>query len=157
MNNKLPVRLFVESDILKDDEFRTAKRRLALIFDDAGIEYDKKNVFNEVKASAWNELAETWEAVLRADEIYASSSLTPLLGYGSYTGAPVIFDKMCELAIHHNITGKSVYILRAFGDIDWDEIDLDLLKKAFKSNHLYTLSDDNDFVFEKVNIIKHFK
>ncbi len=44
---------------------------------------------------------------------------------------------MCERAIKEKITGKSVIILNELKNIQWDMIDLELMKKAFKENTLY--------------------
>jgi hypothetical protein len=90
---------------------------------------------------AWHNLEKTWEAVKNADEIYAETALLPLSG-GSYSGAPVIFDGMCERAIKEKVKGKDVYILRDVTDVEWDQIDLDLMVKAFKHNRLFAYGDE---------------
>lgn len=146
-------RIFIESDILQADEFSSAQREVH------GLVKDKKmncvdRVFSQVLDHAWHHLEKTWEAVKRADEIYASSSLIPLIG-NSYTGAPVIFNGMCERAIKEKVTGKSVYILNSLKNIDWDMIDLDVMKKAFKENTFYTYDNDYDKIIKvDVNKIK---
>lgn len=144
-------RIFLESDILKADEFSSALRRVRCLIEDKGLEYTDR-VFSEVLDYAWHDLAKTWEAVKKADEIYAVSSLLPLSG-GSYVGAPVIFNGMCERAIKEGVTGKSVYILTPLSDVDWYMIDLDLMKEAFKNNHLYMYDDDYDKLI-KVDVTK---
>lgn len=151
-------RLFIESDVLQSDELSTCQRTVYYILKDNGIEFSK-DVFDEVKDFAWHEGKEAWEAVKRCDEIYAYSGLVPLCGYGSYTGAPVVMDRMMKLAIDENITGKSLIFLRKFDKINWDEIDIKLLKKAFKKNKLFTLENDktgNDYLKE-INIKTDFK
>ena len=105
-------RLFIESDVLKEDEFRTAQRRVALVLEETGKSFTK-NVFDEKVDFAWHKPSEAWEAVKRADEIYGNTSLVPLCGYGSYTGSPVVMDVMMKKAIEENITGKSVIFLPA--------------------------------------------
>lgn len=135
-------RIYIESDILNSDEFRSAQRE--------ALDFAKKQklkcvdrVFSEVLDYAWHNLEKTWQAVKDADEIYATSSLMPLTG-GSYNGAPVIFNKMCEKAIQEKIEGKSVFILNALSSIYWGMIDKKLMLKAFARNKLY-MYDDEDF------------
>lgn len=137
-------RLFIESDTLDQAELNTAKRRVYMILDKNKI-HCSDEVFDEIKDFAWHEGVEAWEAVKRCDEIYAMSGLIPLLGYGSYTGAPVVMDRMMQAAVAENITGKSVIFLRKFADIDWNNIDLTLLDKAFRKNFLFTL-EEKEFV-----------
>src|SRR6478609_1304471 len=98
-------RIYIESDILQADEFKTAKRSVK--------SYLKKNnetfvdrVFSDVLDFAWHDLERTWKAIKKADEIYATTSLIPIAG--GYTGAPLIFDKMCEKAIKSGIKGKKI-------------------------------------------------
>lgn len=144
-------RIFIESDILHDDEFRTAKREVRHILEDKGEEY-VKDVFDEALDFAWHDLEKTWKAVKKADEIYASSSLMPLVG-NSYMGAPVIFNGMCERALKENITGKSVIILNVPKHIYWGMIDIPLMKKAFKNNDLYMYDDEYEKLV-KINVSK---
>lgn len=59
----------------------------------------------------------------------------PLVG-GSYMGAPVIFNGMCERAVKENITGKSVIIFNTLENIEWYMIDVKIMKQAFKANNL---------------------
>lgn len=148
--DEIKKRIFIESDILSESELKTVQRSVANILEQKGEKYVRR-VFSNILEFAWHDLEETWESVKLADEIYASSSLIPLTG-GSYTGAPVIFDGMCARAINECVTGKSVYILNEITNIMWDEIDMDLLKKAFQNNDLYTYNDEYEIV--KININK---
>lgn len=91
--------------------------------------------FSKVFDHAWHHLDEVWEAIKNAEEIYATSSLMPLVG-GSYMGAPVIFNGMCERAVKENITGKSVIIFNTLENIEWYMIDVKIMKQAFKANNL---------------------
>lgn len=148
----MKVRLFIESDILHQDKFRTAQRQVALILDKKQEKYCI-GVFDMVLDFAWHNLDKTWKAVLSSDEIYASTSLMPLIS-NDYTGAPVIFNGMCERAIKENVTGKSVFILRDLKDIDWDMIDFKLMKRAFKNNKLFMFDAQRDMVEINVSKIK---
>lgn len=141
-------RLFIESDVLKEDEYRTAQRRLHRIFRSTNTIHIEE-IFDETVAFAWHKADNAWEAVKRADEIYANSGLVPLCGYGTYTGSVVVFDVMMQKAIDEGIEGKSVYFLREIDDIDWEAIDLKLLDVAFRKNYLYTIKD---LKFEQVDI-----
>ena len=143
-------RIYIESDMLSSSEFGTAQRRVGLLLDNAEKPCVDR-VFSDVLDYAWHDLETTWLAVKDADEIYATSSLLPLISQ-SYTGAPVIFNAMCERAIKENVTGKAVYILNTLSSIYWDMIDLKLMKKAFKKNHLYMYNDNHEFA--KVDVTK---
>jgi hypothetical protein len=145
-------RIFVESDILKAFEFRSAQRKAANLAKEKELKYVDR-VFSQALDFAWHDLDGTWAAVKKADEIYATSSLMPLIG-GSYTGAPVIFNGMCERAFKENVTGKSVYILNQLKNIHWDMIDLPLMKKAFKKNDLYMYNEDYEIIKVDVSKIK---
>lgn len=148
-------RLYIESDILNADEFGTAKRQ-AFKFAKANGESCVERGFSEVVNFAWHDLEKTWEAVKKADEIYATSSLMPLIG-GSYSGAPVIFNGMCERALKEDVTGKSVIILSSLEYIHWDMIDISQMKKAFKNNKLYMYDDEYELTPIDVAKIKSVK
>lgn len=143
-------RIFIESDILHADELRSAQRRVSELCEEKGDKCTRR-VFAEVLDYAWHDLEKTWSAVKRADEIYADSSLMPLSG-GSYRGAPVIFNGMCDRAIKEGIEGKSVFILNNIKNINWYMIDISLMKKAFTKNSLFMYNDEYDMV--KVNVKK---
>ena len=146
-------RIFIESDILKADELRSAQREAYDFAEKQGLKCVDK-VFSDVLDYAWHDLEKTWTAVKKADEIYATSSLMPLTG-GSYIGAPVIFNGMCERAVKENVTGKSVFILNALDNIHWDMIDIKIMKKAFKDNDLYMYDENHDNLIKiDVNKIK---
>ncbi len=149
-------RLFIETDVLQESELDTARITVAGILREKGIPYSD-NVFDETKDFAWHEADEAWDAVKRADEIYGDSALVPICGVGTYSGAPVIMDTMMRKTIDEGIKGKSLYFLRPFKDIWWDEIDRDLMRKAFKENKLFTLEFDDDeceYQFTEVDIDK---
>lgn len=145
-------RIYIESDILHASEFRDAQRDVADLCDQKNEKYIKR-VFSEVLDFAWHDLEKTWLAVKNADEIYATSSLMPLVG-GSYMGAPVIFNGMCDRALKENITGKAVYILNSFKNINWYLIDIPLMKKAFTQNSLFMYNDEYDMVRVDLEKIK---
>jgi len=146
-------RLFIESATINNAELNHSKRAVRYILEDQNLSYPD-GVFDEIVDFAWKQADRAWEAVKRADEIYGDSSLTPLNGIGSYSGSPVVMDVMMQKTIDENITGKSLFFLRPFDDIDWDEIDTELLKQAFVNNKLFTYeTDDNgDSYFDQVNI-----
>ncbi len=144
-------RIFLQSDILQANEFRTAQRVAKDLAESKGLKYVDR-IFSQAIDMAWHDLDKTWAAVKTADEIYATSSLMPLIG-NSYTGAPVIFNGMCERAIKENVTGKSVYILNQLSNIYWEMIDFKLMKKAFKENDLFMYDDDHENII-KVDVSK---
>lgn len=143
-------RIYIESDILQASELRSAQRAADEFAEKRGLAYVDR-VFSDVLDYAWHDLEKTWNAVKLADEIYATSSLMPLSG-GSYVGAPVIFNSMCERAVKENVTGKLVIILNTLDNIDWGMIDMKIMKKAFKANDLYMYDDNYELV--KVNVSK---
>lgn len=145
-------RIYIESDILQANELRNAQRHV--------LKFAKKNklkcvdrVFSQVLDRAWHDLDKTWKAVKDADEIYATSSLMPLFG-GSYMGAPVIFNGMCERAVKENVTGKSVIIFNQLENIEWYMINKKLMKQAFESNDLYMYDDDYELAKVDISTIK---
>lgn len=150
-------RLFIESDVLQEDELSSSQCSVALYLESQNIPYNEKDVFDEVVEYAWHEADKAWDAVKRADEIYASSGLVPLCGYGSYTGAPVVMDVMMKKAIEEKITGKSLIFLRDYKDVDWEQIDIKLMPKAFANNKLFTMEYDNGYKLKPVDIEKLVK
>lgn len=136
-------RIYIESDILHADEFHSAQRE-ASDFAKTNKERCVDRVFSEVLDFAWHDLDKTWEAIKRADEIYATTSLIPLCG--GYSGAPLIFNKMCERAVKENITGKSIIILNSLKHISWESIDIEVMKKTFKKNHLFLYDEKYSLV-----------
>lgn len=145
-------RIYIESDILQADEFRSAQSDVFSFVKEHGLKCVDR-VFSQVLDFAWHDLEKTWKAVKDADEIYATSSLMPLSG-GSYMGAPVIFNGMCERAIKEKITGKSVIILNSLKNINWYMIKIDIMKEAFKENELWMYNDEYDLVKIDVSKIK---
>jgi hypothetical protein len=141
-NSGIRRRIYLESDVLHADELRSSQREVAQLCEEKHEKYVRR-VFQEVIDFAWHELDKTWQAVKNADEIYSDSSLMPLVG-GSYMGAPVIFNAMCERAIEENVTGKEVYILKPLKDINWYMIKIDVMLKAFKNNKLFMYDNDGE-------------
>ena len=137
-------RIFIESDVLQEDELNSAKRDAVKFCEDNGESYCKE-VFDEVLDYAWHDLEKTWKSVKRADEIHANTALMPLVG-GSYMGAPVIFNEMCKKAIKEKVKGKLVIITRTLDSIYWGMIDFELMKKAFKNNKLFMYDDNYDMI-----------
>jgi hypothetical protein len=138
-------RIFIDSDVVHRDEVGTAIYTIELIMEKQGLDVPVK-MFDEIVDFAWHEADKAWESVKSSDEIYANTSLVPLCGYGSYTGSVVVMDVMMKKAIDENVTGKSLFILRPFDDVEWDGIDLSLMPKAFLNNKLFTLEDHDRFV-----------
>ncbi len=138
-------RLFIETDDLDQREYRKAQRTVYRLLQ--GLEIPDE-VFDEVVDNAWHGAAKAWEAVQKADEIYADSSLVPSDGC-SYVGSPVVFNTMMEKAAEANIIGKKLIFLRELDDLEWDNIDMVLLAKVFVDNEMFTLEDE---VLVKVNI-----
>lgn len=145
-------RIYIESDILHKNEFKSAQNKVEDFAKDNGLKCVDR-VFSDVLDYAWHDLEKTWQSVKSADEIWATSSLMPISG-GSYMGAPVIFNGMCERAIKENITGKSVIILNQLKNIYWSMIDIKLMKQAFKKNDLYMYDDKYELVKIDVSKIK---
>jgi hypothetical protein len=143
-------RIYIESDILDAMEFRSAQNTVENFVESFGLKCVDR-VFSDVLDFAWHDLETTWKAVKAADEIYATSSLMPLIG-NSYMGAPVIFNGMCERAIKENVTGKSVFILNNLKSVYWDMIDMKLMKQAFKHNDLFMYNDE--YKLEAINVQK---
>lgn len=92
----------------------------------------------------------------KADEIYALSSLMPLVG-NCYMGAPVILNEMMKAAIAENITGKSFILLNSAKNIYWDKHmhNVKLLNKCFgksKNNFLTVEYEDNGRILVPLDI-----
>lgn len=145
-------RIFIESDILQAEELRSAQREVFDLAKSKGLRCVDR-VFSQVLDFAWHDLEKTWAAVKSADEVYSDSSLMPLTG-GSYIGAPVIFNGMCERAIKEKVEGKSVYILNYLKNIYWGMIDIKLMKQAFKKNSLYMYDEQHNLVKVDVSKVK---
>jgi len=143
-------RIYIESDILQASEFRGAQSDVHHILKGQGLTHVDR-VFSQVLDFAWHDLEKTWASVKNADEVYTVSSLMPLSG-GSYMGAPVIFNSMCERAIKENVTGKSVIILNNLEKIDWYMIKIDIMKEAFKQNGLWMYNNEYNLV--KIDVSK---
>lgn len=133
-------------------ELRQAQRTVSGLCEDKGVKYIRR-VFSEVLDYAWHDLGKTWAAVKKADEIYSDSSLMPLIG-GSYTGAPKIFNGMCERAVKEDVRGKDVYILNSLKNIYWDMIHIPFMKKAFKHNSLFMYNEKYEIIKVDVSKIK---
>ena len=129
-------RLFIESEDLDSGEYHRAQRAVYEIHDGKDLP-DK--IFDEILDNAAFRMAETWEAIKRTDEIYAYSSLISLSGYGSYNGAPLIFNTMMKSAVAENIRGKRLIFLNELKNLEWDNIDLELLAKVFVGNQMFSV------------------
>lgn len=151
-HTRIKRRIFLESDILHADEFQNVQREVFDLLRDKRLKMVDR-IFSEVLDYAWHDLEKTWVSVKKADEIYADSSLLPLSG-GSYMGAPVIFNGMCERAIKEGISGKDVYILRKIKNILWHMIDFKLMKETFKNNNLFMYDANGRMVKVDVSTIK---
>lgn len=148
-------RLFIETDILKEEDLERAREKVSDILGREGIEYPDE-VFDDTKDFAWHEMKEAWESVKRADEIYGDSALVPIVG--GYTGAPVIMDTMMRKTIEEGIEDKSLYFLQPYDSIWWQEIDWKPLGKAFAKNKLFTMEFNNsEYEFVQVDIPKLIK
>lgn len=145
-------RIYLESDILHASELQSAQRKVYRLCDEKKAKCIRR-VFAEVLDMAWHDLEKTWIAVKKADEIYSDSSLLPLCG-GSYMGAPVIFNGMCERAIKEDIRGKDVYILNSLKNINWYMIKIDIMREAFKHNNLLMYNDEYEITKIDVSKIK---
>lgn len=152
INPEVKRRIYIDSDVLSADEVKMAQTEVEKLCIDKHVKSIPR-VFSEIIDYAWHDLGKTWDAIKKADEIYADSSLMPLIG-GSYSGAPVIFNGMCERAIKENITGKEVYILNSLKRIHWDMIDKKLMKQAFKNNDLYMYNEEYELVEIDISQIK---
>ena len=133
-------RIFIESDVLDEEDLRSSQRAASYFMEESGEKF-REEVFDEVITSAWHHLDETWQSVKNADEIWANTSLMPLIG-NSYMGAPVIFNGMMERAIKENVSGKSVFITRSLSSIDWYMIKVDLMSKVFDKNKLFAYDEN---------------
>lgn len=141
-------RLFLESDILIEDELGTCQCTVELIHKKKGITIDNPEVFDVVIDKATWRLKEVWDAIKDCDEIYSNSSLLPL--GGSYNGSPLILDKMCENCIKEDIRGKSLYFLVPIKSVSFGWIDLSNLKMALTHNKLYAINHDT-WEFDEIN------
>ena len=123
-------RLFLESDILHEDELRSTQRQVYFILKDLGEEFDEDTVFDTTIDYAWHKLDEVFEAVKFHDQIFANTSLMPLIS-GHYSGAPVIFNEMMKRVIEEGVEGKEVFILRAYDDVEFDDRHLKITSYSF--------------------------
>jgi hypothetical protein len=150
LNSSVKRRIFIESDVLHADELRSAQQAVSKMCKEKNLS-SARRVFQDILDYAWFDLEKTWQSVKNSDEIYSQSSLMPLTG--GYTGAPVIFNGMCERAIKENVTGKDVYILNSVENIYWDMIDMDVMVKAFEKNKLFMYNEDYEMVEVDVKTI----
>lgn len=147
----MPKRMFIESDVLREDELNDAKRTVYYSLPDLSENERKSEIFDTVIEHAWHNPEKAWQAILEHDEIYANSSLVPLAG--GYTGAPVVMDTMMRLARQQKVTNKSLFFLVPKEDIWWHGIDTKLLKKCFAEgkNKLYCINQEHS-EFELINV-----
>jgi hypothetical protein len=153
MKNQKPRKIFIEDDEeLREDEFRTALRRCYLLTPKDERPAKDDEFFDQVLTNALMNSQEVWAAIKQADEIYASTALIPLMGFGSSMGSGMLFNNMMYQAIKENVVGKKVFIIREFKDVMWEELEAELVEQTFGpgKNELYTLN--SDLVWEQVNI-----
>lgn len=147
-------RIYLESDILHDDELISARRKVFLMLK-KNKEPFLNDIFDEALDYAWHDLPKTWAAIKRADEIYANSSLMPLSG-NTYMGAPVIFNEMMKMALKENITGKTLIFLVSNENMKWDKrmIDLELMPKVFGKgkNNIFCVEYDDEYKLVPVDV-----
>ncbi len=156
VNPNIKRRIYLQSDFLHITELHSAQCEVEGLCVERKEKFVRR-IFSDVLELAWHDLGKTWTAVKNADEIYADSSLMPLSG-GSYSGAPVIFNGMCERAIKEKVRGKNVYILHKLNDIHWGMIEIQVMKKAFKHNNLYMYDDaGSNLVLVDVSKVKNKK
>lgn len=155
----IPTRLYIESDLLHEDEKDRSRNCVEFILQDMNTPFIP-DIFNTMLGFAYHNMTQAWEAILAHDEIYASSSLYGLSGARVYVGAPPLFDGMMKLAVEKGVKGKSLFFLTHVDDILWDNIDFKLLKKAFAKNNKLFCTDEETGLFVQVNpadIIKKYK
>jgi hypothetical protein len=127
-----------------EHEYRRAQRTVHNLMGAGNTEY----VFDMSLFDALYNGSEAWKAIKAHDEIYCSTSLVPLIGaMGSHT----LFNGMMYRTIEEGVTGKKVYILNEYGNIQWDNLEAKLIGGAFKKNYLYVLAKDRN-TFEQVDI-----
>lgn len=114
--------------------------------------YNSDTFFNETIIEATMNGLETWAAIKRADEIYAESSLIDFMGISGGT----LFNGMMYRAIEENVTDKKMFFFSNYEDIWWDNLNADLVDKAFRKNYLYVMSK-NWPGWEQVDIDKLIK
>jgi len=149
LESKTQRRIYISSDLTDSSETRSASRQVVRSCYEKDLAYVDR-VFSKILDYAWHDLEATWDAVKNADEIYSTTSLMPLCG--GYSGAPVIFNGMCERAVKEKISGKKVFILNSLENIEWDSIDKKIMKKAFKNNDLYMYDEEHNLV--KIDVKK---
>jgi hypothetical protein len=111
---------------------------------------DLRRFFHEVKTDAMFGIAEVYEAVKNADEIYADTALLP--NFGTSEGA-IVFDNMMYRVAEDKVINKSLYIFRKYDAVDWGSLNGRLINKAFTKNYMYVISDDESS-WEQVDIDK---
>lgn len=99
-----------------------------------------------------------FEYIQKADEIYMSTSIMPLVG-GTSIGSPETWHAMLQAAAKTGLSGKKVFISRPHDDIYWENLDHKLVSTVFKNNELYTISpDDRTWVKEDIKkLVKEIK
>lgn len=150
-------RLFIDSDVLHEDELHRVQRKLHFL-----LKRNNEPIsdFDAIIDMARFNLEATWSAIKEHDEIYADSSLLPLVG-GTSIGAPAIMHSMLKQTIKEKIEGKSLILMRPCKDIEWDNVNLKLLHGAFKqlNNRLFTLEyiESVGHVKQPLNVFKTVK
>lgn len=136
------IRLFIEDESLKNQNIADKAEALSIFA--ASVAHVKPEehmkFFDIILDQALDHGAETWEAIQKADEIYMSTALIPLV-YGDY-GSPGLFNNMMHKAIESGLSGKKVLIFRQYHGIQWCNLRKELVDDAFKKNFLYVLAAD---------------
>lgn len=145
-----PKRLFIEDEDREKTkhEYLSACRKVRNIM---GYSSTPNEVFDTAIFEALENQMDVWGLILTHDHIFCSTSLIPLMGFGSSYGSGMLFNSMMYKAIEENVTGKTIYMLNDYDGIEWDELRAELVAKAFVGNDLYCMNDDHT-AFIKVDI-----
>ncbi len=144
MENKT-YRIYLEIDT--DDDIIETNGRLVCLLNNIDVD-QKDTIFDEIICEAGSSIAEVWEAVQKADEIYCSTSLIP-----QYTtiDSPTLFNNLLYQAHKAELKNKKVFIMRRMNSIWWEKLRLDLLD-VFDVNELYCFSDaSEELEWEKIS------
>lgn len=147
-----PKRLFIEDESEEKTihEYHSACRKVRNAM---GYSNRENEAFDTAIFDALENQLDVWGLIVTHDQIFCSTSLIPLMGFGSSYGSGMLFNNMMYKAIEENVTGKSIYMLNDYDGIEWDELRPELVAKAFVNNDLYCM-DDNHNTFIKVDIDK---
>ena len=143
-------RLFIEIAKGDNDSIDTYSCLSCLM---QGIEdVDPYNFFDTIIDNANKRKSEIINAILTHDEIYIPSALI----YNGEQSAGDLFNEIMQYAILNFIEGKSVYFLREYNQISWEELNKTLVKRCFIKNQMF-VQDDEKEKFIKIDIKKLLK